>query len=75
MKIDDLKVTLAENIRFDTADAFRSIDSNQKGYITAEDIFRFMMYIPVIYIIRKNGLQISIKMCSFLIHCMTDGAN
>lgn len=43
-KVDELKVTLAENIRFDTAAAFKAIDFNQKGYITAEDIFHFLTY-------------------------------
>lgn len=32
---EELKITLAENIRFDISDAFRAIDSNMKGYIVA----------------------------------------
>jgi hypothetical protein len=39
---EELKITLAENIRFDISDAFRTIDYNTKGYIYPEDLYKFM---------------------------------
>ncbi|CAD8117966.1 unnamed protein product [Paramecium sonneborni] len=57
-EVEELKITLSENIRFDISDAFRAIDSNMKGYITSQDIFRFMC---------KNGYSVHQKFCDFWI--------
>jgi hypothetical protein len=41
---EEFKITLAENIRFDISDAFRTLDYNIKGYIYPEDVYKFMRY-------------------------------
>ncbi|CAD8202912.1 unnamed protein product [Paramecium pentaurelia] len=61
---EDIKVTLAENTRFDVSEAFRTIDTNSKGYLTASDIFRFMC---------KNGYSLSIKFCDLWISIYSSG--
>ncbi|CAD8206922.1 unnamed protein product [Paramecium pentaurelia] len=63
-EVEELKITLAENIRFDISDAFRAIDSNMKGYITSQDIFRFMC---------KNGYSVHQKFCDFWIFTWSKG--
>ncbi|CAD8095798.1 unnamed protein product [Paramecium primaurelia] len=63
-EVEELKITLAENIRFDISDAFRAIDSNMKGYITSQDIFRFMC---------KNGFSVHQKFCDFWIFTWSKG--
>ncbi|CAD8192590.1 unnamed protein product [Paramecium octaurelia] len=63
-EVEELKITLAENIRFDISDAFRAIDSNMKGYITSQDIFRFMC---------KNGCSVHQKFCDFWIFTWSKG--
>ena len=61
--MEELKITLAENLRFDISDAFRCIDYNMKGYILASDVFRFM---------GKNGYMIDMKICEFWIYTITN---
>ncbi|CAK91723.1 unnamed protein product (macronuclear) [Paramecium tetraurelia] len=61
---EDIKVTLAENTRFDVSEAFRTIDANSKGYLTASDIFRFMC---------KNGYSLSMKFCDLWISIYSSG--
>ncbi|KAM3141266.1 hypothetical protein pb186bvf_006651 [Paramecium bursaria] len=62
-EVEELKITLAENLRFDISDAFRCIDYNMKGYILASDVFRFM---------GKNGYMIDMKICEFWIYTITN---
>ncbi|CAD8125348.1 unnamed protein product [Paramecium sonneborni] len=61
---EEIKIALAENIRFDVSEAFKTIDANSKGYLTSADIFRFMC---------KNGYSLLMKFCDLWISIYSKG--